>query len=65
MHVNDIDMKLRIGITTELDNLKTQAEAIEAEWNGDEPGELEDRANAAHDILFAIKLINESLDTLL
>lgn len=45
----------------ELANLKKKMEEIAGEWNGDEPGLKEDRAHAAHDILEAVKTIEENL----
>lgn len=34
--------------------LAKYAEAIQGEWNGDEPGQLEDRANTARELFSAL-----------
>ncbi len=44
-----------------LKDIREEAEQIAGEWNGDESGVLEDRANIAVDILEAVK----NLDALL
>jgi len=45
-------------------DLKKRMEQIAGEWNGDESGVLEDRANIAGDILEAIKNIEDLLEEL-
>jgi hypothetical protein len=47
-----------------LKEIKEEAEQIAGEWNGDESGVLEDRANIAGDILEAIKNIEDLLEEL-
>jgi len=44
-----------------LKDIKEEAEQIAGEWNGDESGVLEDRANIAGDILEAVKNLEELL----
>jgi len=44
-----------------LKDIKAEAEQVAGEWNGDEPGVLEDRANIAGDILEAVKNLEELL----
>jgi Asp-tRNA(Asn)/Glu-tRNA(Gln) amidotransferase A subunit family amidase len=44
-----------------LRDIKEEANQIAGEWNGDESGVLEDRANIAGDILEAVKNLEELL----
>jgi len=44
-----------------LKDIKEEANQIAGEWNGDESGVLEDRANIAGDILEAVKNLEELL----
>ncbi len=45
-----------------LDKIKSWAEDIAGQWNGDEPGGAEDRAHQANDILEAIKNLEELVE---
>lgn len=47
-----------------LKELKEEMVEIQGEWNGDEPGTQEDRANIASDVLESIKNIEELLEEL-
>jgi len=44
-----------------LKDIKGEAEQVAGEWNGDESGVLENRANIAGDILEAVKNLEELL----
>jgi hypothetical protein len=49
----------------QLQRLIKEAEAISGEWNGDEPGLMEDRAHIANDVIETtqklIELLNEEV----
>ena len=47
-----------------LEQLKEYFEQVAGEWNGDESGIQEDRANIANDALDAIKVVENALSEL-
>lgn len=59
-----IDYRLSSEVEAKLATLRTQAEAISGEWNGDESGTLEDRAEAATELIEHINAITELLEEL-
>jgi len=48
-----------------MDNLKKKLEEVAGQWNGDESGLQEDRANEANDLLDLISGIEKSASKLL
>lgn len=46
-----------------LNNLRDEAFQVASEWNGDEPGILEERAVVAHNILAKVEELKDLMET--
>ena len=64
MYNETLDYKLTDTLQQALDILSNQAQAIAGEWNGDESGELEDRANCAIEIIDLVAQLKDCLEEL-
>lgn len=60
-----LNMHLVDTLHGSLDELRKEAQEIQSEWDGDEPGELEDRADEAKYLIQTIDELKASMEQLL